>query len=189
MSIQHVDSSVKCQHAIQINCGLEVKIWTTRTSEQQPAMRFQLPPPSMQHICSNVIWQTIMTKSLCSQSNGDHKPFWSFICTDSALLFSLSTHIWAVLWKAEAFFLGTSKFPACIHPPHPDEQPQYVPPQVSERNRRLVRTPAWSLSVVHLCFDFMLVISPWSRWPRTTRLLPGGTMPGFQDFGVHWEGF
>lgn len=129
MSIQPVDSSVKCQQALQINCCLEVKIWTTGTSEQQPAMWFQLPPPSMQHICSNVIWQTIMTKSLCSQSNGDHKPFWSFICTDSALLFSLSTHIWAVLWKWEAFFLGTSEFPACIQPPHPDEQPQYAYPR------------------------------------------------------------
>lgn len=118
MSIQHVDSSVKCQHAIQINCGLEVKIWITRTSEQQPAMCFQLPPPSMRHICSNVIWQTIMTKSLCSQSNGDHKPFWSFICTDSALLFSLSTHIWAVLWKAEAFFFRNLL--SCVHlPPSP----------------------------------------------------------------------
>ncbi len=27
-------------------------------------MCFQLPPPSTQHICSNAIWQTVMTKSL-----------------------------------------------------------------------------------------------------------------------------
>lgn len=64
MSIQPGDSSVKCQNAMQINCGLTVKIWATGSFEQQPAMCFQLPPSSVQHICSNVIWQTVMTKSL-----------------------------------------------------------------------------------------------------------------------------
>ncbi len=159
MSTQPGDSSIKCQHAMQIKCGL------TGTFKQHlpcasnchlhlrstsAAMRFDRPS-----------WLNPSR----SQSNGDHKPFWSFICTDSALLFRFSTYIWAALCKAETFFLGNS-FPTRIQPPHPNKQPQFIPPQVSERNRRLVRSPAWSLSVVHLCFDFMLVISPWSRWPQ-----------------------
>ncbi len=147
MSAQPGDSSVKCQHAMQINCGLGVKIWATGTFKQHPAIlaihmhRFRL------------IVQVFNSHLSCFMQSRDYS------------------------------------FPTCIQPPHPNEQPQYVPPQGSERNRRLVRTPAWSLSVVHLCFDFMLVISPWSWWPQTTRLLPGGTMLGFQDFAVHWEGF
>lgn len=184
MSAQPGDSSVKCQHAMQINCGLGVKIWATGTFKQHPAMCFQLPPPSTQHICSNVIWQTVMTKSLSLPVKWRSQALLAIHMHRFRLIVQVfNTHLSCFMQSRDY------SFPTCIQPPHPNEQPQYVPPQVSERNRRLVRTPAWSLSVVYLCFDFMLVISPWSWWPQTTRLLPGGTMLGFQDFAVHWEGF
>ncbi len=109
MSTLPGDSSIKCQHAMQIKCGL------TGTFKQHlpcasnchlhlrstsAAMRFDRPS-----------WLNPSR----SQSNGDHKPFWSFICTDSTLLFRFSTYIWAALWKAETFFLGNS-FPTRIQP-------------------------------------------------------------------------
>lgn len=151
-------------------------------------MCFQLPPPSTQHICSNAIWQTVMTKSLSLPVKWRSQALLVIHMDWFRLIVQVFNLHLSCFMQSRDFFLGNS-FPTLIQPPRPNKQPQYVPPQVSERNRRLVRSPAWSLSVVHLCFDFMLVISPWSRWPQTTQPLPGGTMLGFQDFGVHWEDF
>lgn len=94
----------------------------------------------------------------------------------------------SALWLTSELFNGKQER---LPPPQPYEQPPDPPPHPPTarflvRNRRLVGTPAWSLSVFHLCFDVILVITPWSQWPRISRMLPGGTM---LEFGVRWDDF
>ncbi len=180
MSTQPGDSSIKCQHAMQIKCGLGVKIWATGTFKQHlpcasnchlhlrstsAAMRFDRPS-----------WLNPSR----SQSNGYHKPFWSFICTDSALLFRFSTYIWAALCKAETFFLGNS-FPTRIQPLTPTNS-------LNTSHPRSQRGTGGLCAVLHeacLLFTFALISCSLSHHgagdPRNTAATWGNNA-GFSGF-------
>ncbi len=123
MSAQPGDSSVKCQHAMQINCGLGIKIWATGT------FKHILPCASNCHLhlrsTSAAMWfdRPSWLNSLSLPVKWRSQALLAIICTDSALLFRFSTHIWAALCKAETTpFLHASS-------PSPQRTAQYVPPR------------------------------------------------------------